>query len=240
MSPESAAFPTRTRMRRRLAGILLLLGVLLLLVAATMSPRDFDPPAVDDPRTEDRANLLEQRFASELTRVRSDDGPWAIRIREEDVNAWLWTRLPAWVANRAGAGAFGAESMFQVGFHPDRVLLCTDRMAMAVLPAVDEGGLGLHASSGTAIGRLPVPVMFIDLLAGSVDLESLIDSLGQDPGGPVLRREGGAWRLPGRLPLVDGREVSVLEVRLEEGAVVLVLETVSAPSGDRTVDEAAP
>ena len=49
-----------------------------------------------------------------------------------------------------------------------------------------------------------------------------------DRDGALIDRQGGAWRLPNRITLVDGREVELLEVRLEEGEVVLVLQTLPA------------
>jgi len=206
------------------------LGAALLLVTAATRPGDFEPPDVDDPETVERASLLEKRFASELTRVRSDEGPWAIRVREDDVNAWLWTRLPAWIANRGGKDSFGAEPVFQVRFLRDRLRLCTDRVAVSTAAGIDDGALVLRPTSGSAIGRLPVPTTFIDLLTRAIDLRGLVDSVRDEAGGPVLSREDGVWRLPDRLSLVDGREVVLLEVRLDEGEVVLVLETVSGTS----------
>ncbi len=216
-------------------GILVLTGLTVLLVLATRKPADFDPPRSGDPVVVDRANLFEQSFASEVTLVRENPVPWAVRLREEDVNAWLWVRLPAWVAHFEGSNAFGADSMLQVRFLSDRVLLCTDRITLVFTPRIDDQGLRLSAASGAALGRLPLPATLLDAVAGSIDLESLLGSMAGDRDGSLIDRQGGAWRLPNRITLVDGRVVELLEVRLEEGEVVLVLQTLPAstvPSSD--------
>lgn len=228
MSPDPPVDSGRSWISRRSVLVLLLLIMLLLVVVGSRRPAGFDPPTLDDPVVIDRAGHFEQRFAAEVTLVREEPVPWAVRLQEEDVNAWLWVRLPAWVAHFEGAGAFGADSMFQIRFLPDRIVICTESVAMAFMPRVGDGELHLSAAPGGALGRLPIPTTLLDALVGSIDLEALVGPMTDELGGDLVTRKGGAWHLPNRITLVDGRRVELLEVRLEEGAVVLVLQTIAA------------
>ena len=89
-----------------IAGTVLLVAVLVIgLFLASAVPIMHDPPSADDPAVIAVAETFEQNFASELTRVRADQEPWGVRVREDDLNAWLWTRLAPWIAHAHGASA---------------------------------------------------------------------------------------------------------------------------------------
>ena len=217
--------------RRRGCLPLILTGITLLVVVVVVGlvlinavPVIHDPPSAEDPAVIEVAGVFEQNFASEVTRVRPDQAPWGVRIREEDLDAWLWTRLPAWIAHSAGTTAFGAEPLLQARITPDRVMLSTDSFVVAFDPRVVEQRVEIRSSSGSAIGRLPLPTVMFDRLVRSMPLVEFGGSTfdGNDGG---LTRGPEAWDLPNRFDLHDGRRIELLEIQLDQGEAVLVFRT---------------
>lgn len=214
-----------------IAGTVLLVSLLVIgLFLASAVPTIHDPPSADDPAVIAVAETFEQNFASELTRVRPDQEPWGVRVREEDLNAWLWTRLGPWIAHAHGTSAFGSEPMLQAHVSVDRVVLSTESVTVAFDPRVVDQELQIRSTSGTALGRLPLPGFIFELLIDSSPLtglgDSLLDGAGEDGGedGELLRKPYG-WVLPNRYELHDGRRIELLEIQLDEDEAILVFRT---------------
>lgn len=222
------------RPRRRARSLLLTLGTLIaaLVLVAIVQLR---PPAwwraVGTDATAsnadvDRGERFEQACVSEIHRIRPQAEPWRVRIREEDVNAWLATRLAAW-CDHVGIAPIGDV---QVRFSDGRAEVgatTTGLPAIAVItimPSVE--GEWLQPNLGTLhLGRLPVPFLTRSTLA------SAIGSLGADAGEdlravllPVLRGEGVATTFE----LADRRRVRLRDIELLEGELRLELETLAA------------
>ena len=81
-----------------------LLGLGFLAWASQSAPGWYAPVDPYDPDVSTLAETVEYRVAEELTKVRADEEPWALRVRDEQVNAWLASRLPEWVAHDGGRG----------------------------------------------------------------------------------------------------------------------------------------
>ena len=96
-----------------LIGLLLVVCFCTLIVLAVLPNSIFVPPAQSSEQIDARARQFERSFAAEFTRVRPSADPWAIRIREQDLNAWLWVRLPDWVAHFEGVDAVAAQPLLQ-------------------------------------------------------------------------------------------------------------------------------
>jgi hypothetical protein len=211
-----------------IAGTVLLVSLLVIgLFLASAVPTIHDPPSADDPAVIAVAETFEQNFASELTRVRPDQEPWGVRVREEDLNAWLWTRLGPWIAHAHGTSAFGSEPMLQAHVSVDRVVLSTESVTVAFDPRVVDQELQIRSTSGTALGRLPLPGFMFDLLIDSVPLSALGDSLFDGDGSEQgeLSRKPYGWVLANRFELHDGRWIELLEIQLDEDEAVLVFRT---------------
>ena len=93
-------------LRRRSVLVLLVSGITavmaLLVLLACLPVREFTTPTTDE--VSDRlARQFENRFVSELSRVRGVESPWAIRVRQDDLNAWFWNRLPTGRLTSMGA-----------------------------------------------------------------------------------------------------------------------------------------
>ncbi|MCH2144653.1 MAG: hypothetical protein MK082_05845 [Phycisphaerales bacterium] len=210
-----------------LACLLLVTGFVLTL----FQPDGHLPPSASDPVVVDRSNIFEQEFASACSRVREDESPWAIRLREEDLNAWLWVRLPAWVAHLGGTDAYGTTPMFQARVEPGRVVITTDTVAIAFRSELVDGDLRIMPATGSSMGRLPVPSRMVELLMGSIELPTIGDVLLPGGDGATYGLEDGELVVPARHRLGDDRVVELLEVQIDEGEVVLVMRTLPPPSG---------
>lgn len=216
--------------RRSLRPLLLTVGTLLCLLALSLVI-ELRPPAWWSPalsmsdalsRTGER---FEQGCVSEIYRIRSEPGPWAIRLREEDVNAWLAARLPLW-CEHVGVERLGDV---QVHFSADTVEVAT---MMADLPTIavasfrpTVAGQWLQPNLGAVrLGRLPVPF----LTEGTV--KAVIETLGTGEGDlrsvllPMLRGES----VDTTFELADRRRVRVRDIEVREGELLMELETLPA------------
>ena len=189
---------------------IVLLALTVVFMFAASPPSWFQPPATHDQDAAERARGFERNFAAELSRIR-DDEPWALRIHERDLNAWLWLRLPAWAAHAHGPEDLAAQPRFQVQMTPGRVRFWADPWILGLQPRVVNTNVELAVVRGSGVGRLPVPAFIAQAGLGSLDLD-ILDS-------EVLLGTLG-----------DGRRIEVLEIQLDEGEMVLILRTVHAGS----------
>jgi hypothetical protein len=152
-----------------------------------------------DAAASERGAALEQALAAAFTRVRPDTPEWSIRIRESDINDWLGTRLPAWLASQQAPDAGPVQCLILEG----RAMLGVQRGAAVVwvrgTPVARDGGVSI-VEGGGGVGRLPVP-----LIQPQAALAELITSR------PI--------------PLADGRQVRILDLELLPGEARLRLRT---------------
>ncbi len=216
--------------RRSLRPLLLSVGTVICLLALAVVV-ELRPPAWWSPslsmsdalgRTGER---FEQGCVSEIYRIRSEPGPWAIRLREEDVNAWLAARLPLW-CEHVGVERLGDV---QVHFSEDTVEVAT---TAADLPSVVVASLRptvadqrLQPNLGSVrLGRLPVPF----LTEGTV--RTVIEAFGRGEGDlrsvllPLLRGES----VDTTFTLADRRRLRLRDLEVREGELLMELETLPA------------
>ncbi len=194
------------------------------------------------------ATRLENAFITEATRARPTDPahpgrsePWAVLIRESDMNAWLSVKAPRWLASPSGAVALPgnhraweaslAEARVKcragsltlgVRLHTER----TDRIVwLACTPSIRQGDLWLAAAS-LHIGKLQAPAGWV------LESKPAASGRGGGGGGDVLKAVLGTGPLvsPPTLRLHDGRRVRLLDVRVEDAAIVLTCATEAAGS----------
>ena len=159
----------RTRTRR----ILGLLFLVLVIAAGAIfglwqwsrsAPEWYRPP---DPADEDVAAFaerIEYRLTQETQRIRPLDEEWTVRVREEQANAWLATRLSDWMAHEHGRP-------WPEELGPPQVHLQDGRMSIALDAGPHAGGRVITARiipqmtgeqltfqlEGLDVGRVPVP-----------------------------------------------------------------------------------
>ena len=211
---------------------LLVAGFCTLIVLAVLPNSSFAPPGESGDRIDARARQFERSFAAEFTRVRPSTEPWGIRIREEDLNAWLWVRLPDWVAHFEGVDAVAAQPLLQATLEGGRVRLMTRSLVFAFTPVVEAQRTRIQPAQGCSLGLLPLPGVLFGWTASAIDLDQLSSALvgvndSSQTSAPV---ELGTTPVPGvSLPasfsLGDGRTVELLEVQTDDGALVLVFQT---------------
>ena len=214
----------RRRIRPRRSIIFLItsmvvVGLAFLVVLVFSSPDSFQAPQASMLKTApERARLFERNFVSELTRIRKPQAEWGVRIREDDLNAWLWVRLPQWMSHVGADDSVDLGSV-QAILEPDRILVTSTGWVLAFEPDVRSGELAIDPRPGSSLGRLPVPGVLVLPLSRGLDFDRMLGALGG------VSSSGGS--LPGFFELGDGRTVELLEARLGDAELVLVFKTLS-------------
>ena len=200
-------------------------------ILACLPVSDFTAPSTTE-KLDRRARQFEQSFASEVTRGRDLNTPWAIRIREGDLNAWFWIRLPNWVAHLHGSDSAGAQPFLQAGLEHDRVRLMSESMALAFVPTIHERSTILQPASGSSLGRLPVPPVLFRWSASAIDLTQLTEAVmggglpsDQSVSESDLDDRPDGIDLPSLFPLGDGRRVELLEIQMDDQQLILIFQT---------------
>lgn len=165
-----------------------------------------------------RGEAFEQALAAALTKIRPAGEEWAIAVDPADLNAWLATRLPQWIAHDPELTSLAPATALRVAAI-DGTLILEDSarapgsavISLPVTPSLTDGHL--HLDIGVArIGRLPVP------LAGSAIATLLRDSLDRLAAGPAEIR------------LADRRRVELRALSCEPRRIALLFATRPAAS----------
>jgi hypothetical protein len=200
----------RRLVRTTLVGLLVLLPALgVCVVLALRTPAWWSPIPRSDQAAAERGAQVEQALVSEFTRVRADAPEWSIRIEERDANAWLATRLPAWLESRGLPQAGPVQALMGPGWMRVGVELPQAIVWWQAAPVAQAGGWKLEGLRMGA-GRLPLPGSGLVALPG-------IDRA----------------NLEGPIRLADGRQVRVLDLEVLPGEVRLRLRTEPAQASGR-------
>ena len=201
---------------RILVALAILLGAVIAASVLAVLPPVASPTLPDD--AEARGEAFEQALAAALTKVRPAGEEWAIAIDPADINAWLATRLPKWIAHDPGLANLARATTLRLAAI-DGALLLEDSarpngapiISLPLTVSIDSGRLRL--GTGTArIGRLPVPG------SGSALAAYLRTSLDELASGPAEIR------------LSDRRRVAVRAVSCVPGELRLLFAAVPAAS----------
>jgi hypothetical protein len=179
------------------------------------------PPATRASLPDDataRGEAFEQALVAALTKIRPAGEEWAIAIDPADLNAWLATRLPQWIAHDPELAALAPATTLRVAALEGALIIEDSARASAdavvslpVTPSLVGGRL--HLDIGLArIGRLPVP------LAGSALATLLRESLDRLAAGPA------------EIPLADRRRVELRALSCEPRRITLLFATRPAAS----------
>ncbi|MCH8004650.1 MAG: hypothetical protein IH888_00300 [Planctomycetes bacterium] len=193
----------------------------------------------------DLAGLVEKRLAQETHRKRTPGTSWTIRLREQQLNAWLATRLLPWVAHFGSDGNETIDWPSAVG--PPQVHLSEEGLSVAVemvtggrsrfveaqaTPKMSDGGLQLNLK-GTRLGRVPIPRKpgrQVLRLLGTMTSATFVEH-------PMLKHlvqiADGREPINPTLTLADGRTVRLTAIRCGKGFLDLTLETLPPTSKPR-------
>lgn len=242
----------RQRLRRLLFRAILVAVVFVILVGAagylvitrevSRSPDWWRPPSSTDPATLESARAVENGVTTVLHQQRPDDAAWTMLLTESDVNAWLAARLKNWVRNQRDDFVWPSEvkevlihlepGVLRVGIEIERrgaVIICS----ASLTPRVDEDGSLWISATAFHIGTLPVPARWALRAAESPLREVMPTSIGDSPeSGSILSALLGAGALSREpvLRLSDGRRVRIVEIRVEEGRLLVTCRSVRTTS----------
>ena len=204
-----------------------------------LAPTWWVPPDTGDPRVAEAAQQIEYSLIEQAHMVRTDDETWSIRIHDRHVNAWLASRLGAWLAHDQELEWPAGFGRPQVRFEPGGVTVAIELdgperprfVAVRLIPTITAGELWVTVDR-VSLGRLTIPGKPVGDVADWLNEAA--------PGGfledPVVQSAMG-WLLQGQAidptaTLADGRAVRLVGVRCEEGAVVLRCRTISRSEAD--------
>ena len=236
--------PPQTEQRRRFRPLVILATVAVVLVVLVtaggvtawrltwLEPAWWPADVAANEQTEALADRVEYRLAEEAHKVRPDDAPWRLRVREDQVNAWLTTRLPEWLAHSESVDWPSSLGTPRVRFADGRVSIGLEfddhgrpRYLVADLaPQILDGRLSLTLN-GVSLGRLWVPGASVQSLIEryrDVVPEGFIDD-------PAVRRIldmlGNEQRFEPSFDLTDGRKVRLVDVVSGDGELIIECET---------------
>lgn len=192
----------------------------------------------DEPRTRALAERIENDVANAMYRATAGQ-VWSVGLRAPDANAWLNTRLGAWLANQDERFRWPERVRdVQVEFAEDRVHVGVEVvggdgsqiLSARLRPELGaDGALWVRAES-VYVGRLPLPAAWV--LEGSGASSGLPPGLLAHPEADRLFNA-----LTGRAPahpnpvleLGDGRVVRLIAVEAAESMLRLTFRTEHEP-----------
>jgi hypothetical protein len=173
----------------------------------------YDPPDFNEPSTASLADVAERRMNEEFHKVRPADEVWHLRITEEAVNAWLSGRLEGWLTHDQQIELPKEVHEPQIHVTKEGVWFAANieiegnsprPLAIELWVWIEDGTMFAEPIS-VRLGRVPVPLSIF---------ESVMTELKEDMRG-----------IDAITPLMDDREVHILEIELEENAFVLTCQT---------------
>lgn len=173
----------------------------------------YDPPDFNEPEIASLADLAERRMNEEFHKVRPTDELWHLRITEKAVNAWLSGRLEGWLTHDQQIEMPEEVHDPQIHVTKEGVWLAANieidgnsprPLAIELWVWIEDGTMFAEPIS-VRLGRVPVPLSIF---------ESVMSELKEDMRG-----------IDAITPLLDDREVHILEIELEESAFVLTCQT---------------
>ena len=196
-------------MRRKLLVAALAVVILALVGAAWVwfllrsAPLWYVPPDPRDANVASLAETAEYRLVEEYRKIRPEAERWTIRVREDQVNAWLAARMPEWIANRQEVDwpvELGVPQvrMTEAGIDvavPAELDGGSHVLVMRLVPEIRDGQLRMgleRAGVGRAnVGRGPAEMIaeaiapfledeadqiaIMDVLSGRVGIQPIID-----------------------------------------------------------------
>lgn len=173
----------------------------------------YDPPDFNEPEIASLADLAERRMNEEFHKVRPADELWHLRITEKAVNAWLSGRLEGWLTHDQQIEMPEEVHDPQIHVTKEGIWLAANieidgnaprPLAIELWVWIEDGTMFVEPIS-VRLGRVPIPLPFF---------ESVMSQLKEDMRG-----------IDAITPLLDDREVHILEIELEESAFVLTCQT---------------
>ncbi len=187
---------------------------------------------VANEQTDALADRVEFRLAEEIHKVRPDTDPWRLRVKEDQVNAWLTARLPEWLAHSENVEWPASLGTPRVRFVEGGVTIGLEfedhgrhRYLVADLePRILDGRLSMTLR-GVSLGRLWIPGASVQSVIEryrDVVPERFIND-------PAVRRIldmlANEQRFEPSFDLTDGRRVRLMDVVSGDGEMIIECRT---------------
>lgn len=226
---DMARKPRRIRLAA-FFGLILILGVTcaILWQLTREKPTWWSPVDLSDANVAIEAEQFEYSLIEKSHKIRPKSEPWAIRIHDEDINAWLAERLSAWLTHDQDLNWPENISMPQIRLSKDQITLAVEIreenrsrvVSLKLEPQMIDEELLLRID-GISLGRLSLPGRPVAQVASWLNEaapEGFFDDLRVSRLLDLLL-EGRA--IKPIQSLSDGREVRLVDIACEDGSLVL-------------------
>ncbi|MCH7545000.1 MAG: hypothetical protein IID30_01180 [Planctomycetes bacterium] len=227
----------KVRVKRLLAVlcVLVLVGIAALWGLTRMTPHWYEPPNPTDEKVLELADRVEFRLLEEFQKIRPDPEPWKLRVRENQLNAWLATKLQDWIAHKENLIWPEDLDMPQIRFEPDGISLAVaveslgpSKIIVTRMMPRFEGGELLVTVNRFSLGRLNIPGKPVERIAGLIDEYASSAEIDDPVAFLFLRMLRGDEHIDPVLDLADSRRVRLTNLELENGSVILTAKTLAA------------
>jgi hypothetical protein len=194
-----------------------------------IAPAWYAPPAAHDAAASELADRVEYGLIQQAQKVREpQEETWTLRIRQDQINAWLATRLRKWIEHEGGSWPArlgtpqveidgGALSIAVPVLHNSSPRFIVAR----ILPEIENQRLQLKLDR-VALGRISLPGEPVANL-----LKLIGDASPRDT--PQIENILGALEqrdaIDPRFRLSDGRRIELLKLRLGDGLIDITAKT---------------
>lgn len=182
----------------------------------------------DDPMVRADAEAFEAHVTNELSQHMPSDETWRLELPSEQINRWLASRLPDWLANQDEQLPDGVNHPM-VAIGPRQVVAAVEIrlggqkkiISLSYEPSADDDGVVVLVADRFRLGRLWLPA--------NEKLEEVIERFTADQ--PRAEREQikAVWQTFSRLrmeyDLGDGRMIKMKQLELSKRKALATLET---------------
>jgi uncharacterized protein YpmS len=193
-----------------------------------VAPAWYAPPDRADPQVAQLAQRVEYRLVEEAHRIRPPEESWSLRLRQEQINAWLAARLADWASHDQRLAWLASLDPPQVSLTAGGALLAIpiphgDRQRIIELDiAADlvDGRVKLMVNR-VAVGRVSMPGSPLATLLDQLSGLPTLDPSTQQQMRETIELLFGGRAIDAALTLDDGRVVRLDDLHVGEGEVLL-------------------
>ncbi len=233
-------------MRAAVAALsVVVIALLVIWRLAVMTPDWYEPPP-DTQTARDKAGQFETRLVEEAHNIRPPHETWKVRLRQQQVNEWLATRLPMWIVHDPELVWPEELGTVQVRFTQAGIDIAAQIhlnhensaqfIVARLVPQITDAGVGFQLEQA-GVGRLMLPG---DPLARLTDqLQQLQTEALRDDAVLQLLEDFTTGRelLDRDIDLADNRTVRIIDVQCRDQSLIVEMQTLSANSSTGNIEK---
>ena len=213
--------------------LFILAAVVFLWWRSSLAPAWYQPPDPQLAQNVQQADRFEYGVVVQAQKVRAVSEHWSVTLTENDINTWLSSRLPEWLAHEYGQAWPAELGPPQVNLGSGQVEVALDLgpktggrvLVVRLEPELNEEGFQFQTTR-LSLGRIPLggdPAQKLLELLEEVAPETTAK---QESIQPVLDILLGRAVLEPEFTLADGRRVIVHDLTLADEHITLTNQTV--------------